>query len=224
METNLKSNKSTIERKIITEDQHDSQFEIFSISDFINITMKYNNNIFRIYEADLNIQDKQINKSQISGVKLDDPTKKIILLEFKFINFERIEEVIVNIQREVYYSSLTRKGYVYIKEDLIFYIVYELGSSTIFEINKKNPFNHKVIKMQIFLDLLTSAENMSKTKKKLGILHPNLIVFTPVKDNPMSGREIKDSAKSQQVISHIKDNPFNLIDTCWEEIVKTIDF
>jgi len=153
-----------------------------------NQKLKFTNNLFRIYEGEINE-----NKSE-------DVSKKIILLEFKFLNFDRIHEVIINIKNSKCESGLKRLGYVYIKEDLVFYLVYELGKSVIFEVNKMRPYNKKVIKMFIFKNLLTHVENQLKSNNKIGIMHPNLIVFTPG-----------------------KDFPFNFLDLCFDEVLKTVD-
>ena len=93
------------------------------IKNIKNRIPRVSNSLFRLFEAEL-IDD---NSTDVTAV---------YLLDFHLINFDCIDDIINNINtnnntNETY--SLKRLGYILVKTDLVFYLVYKKESEVMLE-------------------------------------------------------------------------------------------
>ena len=176
-----------------------NSFQSLKPSSIKNYILKYSNALFKLFEAEL------FSDCLNSFPALKELKSNIYLLEFKFINFNYIDDIIHNISLIPYTESLAnytlkRLGYVLDKTENIFYLVYQIDSGYLLDLDQVNLLpNSTLAKLYIISNLVDSLDYLYQENRKLGFLHPNLVFYNTV------------------------SNRYVFIDLCFNEIVKAID-
>ena len=210
------------------------QYWLGSNSPISNIFVVYNSSIFKIYEAQL----KEIeNKIEV--------TRSIYIIQLKFLdynntkNFDKVINKIIESYDQNFAltkTSLKRLGYILNEQESSISLVYFKDSNVIL-FNLESFLNeysggtyYSLFKLQMIYDLLVSCDYMHSLGKKIGLIHPSLLIFNKhtnsfafvdfIYDELLC---LADKANISQILPHFgyfSYEDIDLIDLGYSELIK----